>query len=638
MFKRCLSVVLLSVLIVFNFSEVNAQNRRKAERLLSTVKNALQALDNTKAFLLLDECLKADSTYADGWWLRGDLQTDNGNLTNAIASYKKAIQFNTSLNRLLLSAAQLELKAGKYADARKDAEDYLVTHKETSAVQTNTAQNIISKAKIALELMGHPLSITLQNLGPAINSTAEEYINAVTADEQTLIFTRKTKPEDNKPPVENLFIAHKDSSGWKTTPLQFNSPVPVNAGALSVSPDGQTIWITICGATDGYGSCDLYVSRLQKNNWSRPQNLGPIINSTSWETQPSISSDGKQLYFVSNRPGGVGNADIWVSNLQNDGTWGPPADLGEPVNTPEDEYSPFIHPDGKTLYFASKGHSGMGGSDLFMTRLKPDGKWSEPVNLGYPINTSGDEISLIINPKGDKGYISSTQKGGLGGFDIYSFALPAMISPEPVTYVKGVVMDSETKDPLQASFELTDLATGKVENSASSSDFDGSFLICLQPGKEYSLTVSCKGYLFYSQHFALAEIRNAVRPYILAIQLQKIKKDNAVILNNIFFETGSYVLLERSVSELNRLAELLHNNPALKISISGHTDNQGDDKMNQVLSENRAKSVVVFLIKAGIAPSRLSYAGYGKTRPIDTNNTEAGRAKNRRTEFKVVEY
>lgn len=636
MFRKYLSVCILSVLIVFNFLQVSAQNRHKAERILSNVKNALQALDDSKAFLLLSDCLIADSTYADGWWAQGDLQADKGNLNEAIYAYHKAFHFAPSLIPPLFSAAQLELKTGHYSDAKKDAEDYLTASQDSASQQENLAQGIIEKAKIALEIMSHPLPIVLQNLGSDINSANEEYINSVTADEQTLIFTRESKSEGNSPPAEMLYIAHKDSTGWKTSPLQFNSPIAVNAGALCISPDGHTIWFTICGANDGFGSCDLYVSQRQKDSWSQPQNLGQVINSISWDTQPSISSDGMKLYFVSNRPGGIGNSDIWVSTLQND-SWGTPVNLGEPINTPADEYSPFIHPDGKTLYFASKGHPGMGGSDLFMTKLLPDEKWMKPVNLGYPINTSGDEISLIVNPKGDKGYISSTQKGGYGGFDIYSFTLPATIRPEPVTYAKGIVTDAETKDPLSARFELTNLASGKVENSAYSSDFDGSFLICLQPAKEYSLTVTHPGYLFYSQHFALSEIKEAGKPYILSIQLQKIKKNNAVILNNIFFDTGSYVLLERSVSELDQLVDLLKKNPTLKIMISGHTDNQGDDKMNNTLSENRAKAVVAFLIKAGISPARLSSAGYGKTMPITTNDTDEGRAKNRRTEFKVVE-
>ena len=637
MFRKYISVFLLSVLIALNFLEVSAQNRRKAERILSDVKHSLQALDDSRAFLLLDECIKADTTFADSWWLKGDLQTDKGKLREAIHAYHKALQCNASLVQLHLSASRLELRTGQYYDAKKDAEAFVTSQENTASSQITEAKTIIEKADFSLDLMRHPLDIILQNMGPDINSSDEEYINSVTADEQTIIFTRKAKGKDNSPPVENLFIANKEVNGWKTSPLKFNSPITINAGALSISPDGQTIWFAICGADDSFGSCDLYVSQRQKNNWSEPRNLGPILNSISWETQPCISSDGKTLYFISNRPGGLGKADIWVSQLQTDGNWGKPTNIGAPVNTSEDEYSPFIHPDGKTLYFASKGHPGMGGSDLFISKLQPDGKWLKPLNLGYPINTSDDEISLIVNPKGDKGYISSTQQGGLGGFDIYAFNLPTLIRPEPVTYIKGIVTDAETNDPLSAKFELTNLAIGNVENRANASVTDGSFLLCLFPGKEYCLTVTHPGYLFYSQHFSITEIKDATQPYIITIKLQKIKKDNTVILNNIFFETGSYIILDRSATELNRLVELLQNNPTLKIMISGHTDNQGEDKMNQTLSENRAKSVVSFLIKAGISPTRLLSAGYGKTMPINTNDTEEGRAKNRRTEFKVIE-
>jgi len=639
-----LSVLMLSVLIFCSMPDVRAQNRRKAERLFSDAKFALQSGEDSKVIDILNKCLQADSTYADGWGLLGDISTDQQDFETAVSSYKKAVSINPAYTTLFLALAQTELKTGRYSDAKSDAEKFMSVTLSQNRINLNaipkqsqviSARLIIQKAETAIGIMAHPLPVELHNLGSTINTVAEEYINSITADESTLIFTRKSFNDKLKRPLEELFIARKDTLKWKVTPLKFDSSESINTGALCISPDGNTVYYTLCGAADGYGSCDLYVSQRQNNNWSRPTNLGPVINTPSWESQPSISADGTTLYFVSNRFGGIGGSDIWVSKKDINGNWGAPKNLREPVNTPQDEMSPFIHPDGNTLYFASKGHPGMGGSDLFLSRLDANGKWQQPVNLGYPINTYADEISLLVNPAGDKAYISSTQKGGFGGFDIYYFTLPAELRPSPVTYVRGIVTDADNAMPLVANFELINLATNQTEIKETSSADNGSFLVCLKPGEDYGLNVSKPGYLFYSQHFALTEIKEAGNPFILNIKLQKIKSGNTTILNNIFFDTDSYALLEKSKSELERLVGFLKLNPSIKIKISGHTDNQGDEKSNKILSENRAKAVVNYLIKEGISPDRLSSAGFGATNPIDSNQTEEGRAKNRRTEFKI---
>jgi outer membrane protein OmpA-like peptidoglycan-associated protein len=639
-----LSVFMLTVLIFCSVLDVRGQNRRKAERLFSDAQSSLQSTEESKVIDILNKCLQADSTFADGWGLLGDISTDLQDFETAVTSYKKAILYNPTHSSLFLALAQNELKTGRYSEAKTDAEKYISESLSQSNTNLNTipkqskiisARLIIQKAETAISIMAHPLPVVLHNIGPGINTAEHEYINTITADESTLIFTRKPSTEMRTFPVEELYIAHKDSTNWIVTPLKFDSKENVNTGALSISPDGNTIWYTLCGASDGYGNCDLYVSQRQNDKWSTPANLGPVINTPSWESQPSISADGTILYFVSKRFGGMGGSDIWVSKKDLNGNWGVPKNLGEPVNTPEDEMSPFIHPDGNTLYFSSRGHPGMGGSDLFLSRLDAKGKWQQPVNLGYPINTYADEISLLVNPAGDKGYVSSTQKGGYGGFDIYYFELPTELRPSPVTYVRGIVTDADNDMPLAANFELVNLATGKTEIKETSSADDGSFLVCLKPGEDYGLSVSKTGYLFYSQHFALTEVKGAGNPFILNIKLQKIKTGSTTVLNNIFFDTDSYALLEKSKSELERLVDFLKLNPSIKIKINGHTDNQGDEKSNKILSENRAKSVVNYLIKEGISSDRLSSAGYGATIPIDTNQTDEGRAKNRRTEFKI---
>jgi len=640
MFLKPSLIFFLTVLTICTALDVKCQNRRKAERLFLDAQNALQLNDDQKVIDLLNKCLQTDSTYADAWALSGDINADLGNNDIAVSDYKKALSFNPSATPLFLSIAFHELKTGLYAAAKSDAEHFLSIAIPHPSSQLNLYPNqsqiiqarlIVQKAEVAIGIMDHPLPIVLHNIDSGINTSADEYINSITADESTLIFTRKSNT--GKHPIEELFISRKDSTGWKTSLLQFDTTQNVNTGALCISPDGNTVWYTLCGSRDGFGSCDLYVSQRHNQKWSSPQNLGPVINTSGWETQPSISADGTTLYFVSNRPGGKGNADIWVSKKDKNDEWGVPVNLGAPINTPEDEMSPFIHPDGNTLYFASKGHPGLGGSDLFLSRLGSDGKWQEPVNLGYPINTCADEISLLVNPAGNIAYVSSTQKGGFGGFDIYYFTLPAALRPSPVTYVRGIVTDADNDRPLNANFELINLASGKTEVKETSSVDNGSFLLCLKPGEDYGLNVSKSGYLFYSQHFALTEIKEAGNPFILNIKLQKIKTGSTTILNNIFFNTDSYEILDKSKSELDRLVGFLKLNPEVKILVKGHTDNQGDNKSNKILSENRAKAVVEYLINAGISADRLNYKGFGETSPIDSNQTEEGRAKNRRTEF-----
>jgi outer membrane protein OmpA-like peptidoglycan-associated protein len=298
--------------------------------------------------------------------------------------------------------------------------------------------------------------------------------------------------------------------------------------------------------------------------------------------------------------------------------------------------APFIHPDNRTLYFASRGHQGMGGFDLFVSRMDANGNWTSPVDLAYPINTYADEINLVVNAKGDVAYISSDKLGGKGGMDIYSFKLYKEAQPVMVTYFKGIVFDKETKHRLEAKFELIDLATGKVVSSSSSDPLTGEFLLALPTEKNYGLNVSKPGYLFYSDHFELKGESSKTKPFIYNVPLQPIRVGETVILKNIFFDTDKYDLKEESISELARLTQLLKSNPQIHIEISGHTDNHGSADHNLVLSRNRAKAVYNYLIMNGISKERLSYDGFGMTRPIDTNDTEQGRANNRRTEFSVV--
>jgi len=399
--------------------------------------------------------------------------------------------------------------------------------------------------------------------------------------------------------------------------------------------DGKTMVFAACNREDGKGSCDIYFSRKVGNNWTPAQNMGYPINTSAWESQPSISSDGRTLYFVSNRKGGFGDKDIWMSQLGDDGYWQEPVNLGEDINTKEMDASPFIHADNQTLYFSSTGHLGMGGFDLFVSKRMVDGSFTEPKNLGYPINTFKDEEYLIVNAKGDKAYFSSNRPDSRKR-DIYQFELYEDIRPTEVTYVKGIIYDATNSKGLRSTIELIDLSTSKKVITSYSDKKTGKYLICLTTNTNYAFNVSKNGYLFYSENFSLKERTEFTEPYKMDIALSPIETGKSVVMKNIFFDTDSYNIKSESYTELDKLVSFMTLNSGIKVEIGGHTDNVGQKDYNLTLSENRAKSVYDYIVSKGISKERLSYKGYGMTKPIVDNDTLENRAKNRRTEFKII--
>ena len=408
-----------------------------------------------------------------------------------------------------------------------------------------------------------------------------------------------------------------------------------NEGAQCVSPDGNYLLYTMCDADYGMGSCDLYWSKRIGQKWSRPRNFGAPVNSSAWESQPSMASDGRTIYFVSSRPGGFGGKDIWKTTMTSEGAFTAPENLGPMINTPEDDAAPFIHSDGRTLYFASNGRVGMGGYDLYYSVLQPDGSWTEPQNLGYPINTPADEINIFINAKGTVAYMASDKDGGEGGLDLYCFELDETLRPNPVTYIKGHVADALTGRPLEAVIEMVDLNTKQVVAHTTSDAEDGEYLACVQTGANIMLNISCAKYPFYSENFQVEKSYTEVEPYIKDIRLHRADIGTVVVLKNIFFDFNRSELKPESYVELDRLVDYLAKND-VKIEIGGHTDDQGSDEYNDRLSQSRAKAVYDYLVDRGISADRLSYAGYGKRQPVADNSTEEGRAANRRTEFRII--
>jgi outer membrane protein OmpA-like peptidoglycan-associated protein len=576
----------------------------------------------------LSEALKIDKNFLDVYILLAEINDEEGKKEEAVINFEKALAINKKYHPLIyLRKADLELQTGQYQAAIKDYESFLEFKKE-SKKYLDYINTRIGHCKFAIEEIKNKVPFDPINLGPHINSPHSEYWPSLTADNQTITFTvsdrKKHTPED-------LYYSKKAKDKW--LPAK-NIGQPINTqkseGAQSVSADGRTMVFTACLRKDGYGSCDIYIAHKTGNNWSKPKNIGQPINSRYKETQPSLSSDGQSIYFVSTRPGGKGKFDIWQSHLQKNGQWSVPENLGDSINTKEDELAPFIHYDNKTLYFSSNGHVGMGGSDLFVSRINKNGEWSSPKNLGYPINTYFNEESLIVTADGTQALFSSDMDGGYGQKDIYSFALYKEIRPNKTIFVKGLVYHAVSKKPLEAQVTISSLVGSGLFGTKSDKE-NGSFLLCLPPQKSYALNIDKEGFLPYSDNFELPDSN-----IVLTIYLQPIEKDKVFVLKNIFFDTDKYKLKTKSYIELDRLIDFLNKNKKLKIEIQGHTDNTGSKTHNQILSENRAKSVYNYLIKNNMDKKRLTFKGYAATQAIADNNTKRGRAKNRRTAFKII--
>ena len=468
------------------------------------------------------------------------------------------------------------------------------------------------------------------NLGDSVNSSVSEYFPTLTIDSKQLIFTRRVRSVNED--FYQTFIKDGQWSMAKSLPGNINTNF--NEGAQSISQDGKWLIFTGCNFQEGYGSCDLYISYLTPDGWSAAENMGNRINTDQWESAPSLSPDKRDLYFTSRRFGGYGGADIYVSHLLANGQWSEPENLGPEVNTIGDESCPFIHADNQTLYFTSSGHPGYGGDDLFLTRKGDKGKWTTPKNLGYPINTIENEGSLVITADGAVAYYASDRNDSRGGLDLYTFGMRNDIRPVKTLWVKGKVFDKNTSKGLPSAIALTDLKTKDIISRVQT-DETGNYLITLPIGKDYAFNVNRRGYLFYSENFPFSQ-KTPDSTYNIDIALQPLAANASIILKNIFFDVNKFQLKPESQVELDNVVLLLKENPTVKIQINGYTDNAGKPADNITLSNNRAKAVVEYISSKGIDVKRMSYQGFGEKMPLADNSTEEGRARNRRTELKVM--
>ncbi len=599
-------------------------------------------LDFNKAEVYFKQALSYDKKFYEAYIMLGELYARQNNFQGAVENYAAAIAIDSSHYRpAYFHLANAEMMVGKYQDALAHYKAYLRS-KETLEKNRSAALKNILNCEFAIEAMKKPVAFNPESVGNGVNTSDDEYWPSITADGQTLMFTRQEQVGRSRYSLpikafqEDFYLSFFSGNAWESAR---NAGEPLNTqqneGAQTLSSSGNYMYFTACDRPGGLGSCDIYFSALRNGRWTIPFNLGAPVNTSAWESTPSISADGRMLFFSSNRPGGFGGKDLWYSVLDEKGNCSVPVNLGESINTPGDEMSPFIHFDGKTLYFASDGRPGMGGFDNYMSRMKSDTTWSDPQNLGYPINDASDDMGLVIEANGQKAYFSSKRDNN-NGKDIFFFNLDESVRPDAVSYLKGTVADRETGRTLVAEYELMNLSTNNV-TMRSNTDEKGNFLVCLPSGYNYGINISRPGYLFYSDNFMLEGEHSVMEPLIKRIFLNPIKVGERMLLSNVFYEIDSWELKKESVAELDNLVELLNLNRDFVVEIGGYTDSTGTDLHNLVLSEKRALSVVNYLVANKISSGRLRYKGYGNTSPVGDNVTSEGRRRNRRTEVKIVE-
>lgn len=622
------------------FSQTYTTEKTASRKALKRYEKAValsRASQYPEALEAVESTLAVDSNFIDAGLLKGAIFYDLGRYADAVLAYEKALALNPAYQPdAWYQLAITTWKQENFSAAAGHFEQYL----KLSTNPSNTwarAERYLSNARFAAEAVKHPVPYEPKPLPGAVNTAGNESLPVFTADGSTLVYTFMIGGR------EDLYASRLVDSVWQAgEPIEAVN-TPQNEAAQALSADGKLLIFTACNRMGAMGSCDLYFSEWRNGVWTEPKNMGAPLNTGAWESQPSLSADGRTLYFASERSGGKGGRDLWISSRQKNGRWGEPVNLGDSINTSSNEASPFIHPDGQTLYFMSEGHPGMGGYDLFYARKTAAGTWSKPQNLGYPINTTANEGALVVSLDGQTAYFSGDKADGNGGVDLYLFPLYAAAQPLAVTYAKANVFDEQTKKPLPgASVVVTDLQTGKPYTAALT-DEKGEFLVCLPSGKTYAMNVSSPDYLFYSGHFELSELRHAEKPILLNIGLSAIPAggqtaatNKPVTLRNVFFESGSAKLKPESKTELERLKQLLTDHAPLNIQINGHTDNVGPDADNLRLSEQRAKAVYDYLVQNGIAAARLRFKGFGETQPVADNETPEGRQQNRRTEFVVI--
>lgn len=618
---------------------VLSTKNKKAIELYTQADNYRVRGQYSQAIRMLLEAIDRDKDFVEAYYRLGIVYMSLRDYPKAVENFEKGLSFTTDIRKqkvIWFDLGESYFVLGKYDEADVVLKNFLKAEQQ-NAQKIDRANLVLRNIAFAKEAQKNTKGYRQRVLSDTINAFVMQYFPVLTADQEEIIFTRRLAggPNDD----EDLMIAHKNNRGRWMPPesISKNINTRLNEGTCTISADGRRLIFTSCVGRDGIGSCDLYQSQKIGEDWTEPKNLGHMVNSPDWESQPALSADGRTLYFVSDRRGGIGRRDVWVSVQNDKGEWTRARNVGKPINSVYDEISPFIHVNNRTLYFASNGLTGFGGYDLFYCEKDTADAWGTPVNIGAPVNNHEDQFSLFITADGKKGYYSHEESttDGYSTSKIYEVDIPEESQIRfKSNYLKGIVRDKQTQKPLRARIELINIEKNRVESIVESDSITGQYLIVLTQGAEYALYISKPQYVFQSLNFNYSEVRD-FRPIAMNVDLEKARAGSIAILKNIFFDVDKYALKDKSVPELQKIIQFLKENPSIRLEISGHTDNTGSATYNRQLSDKRARSVYQYLLDQGIDPARLTPRGYGPDQPVAKNDTEEGRMLNRRIEFKI---
>lgn len=641
------------MLLVSQFVPLHGQDKedpcplsdnKKARKLYEKAIDVARS-DKTEARSILKEALDLDSEFGRANFMMADLLIKQKRVADAEPYLRTVARVCPDLDPTVffrLGSIAFENKNWK------ESQGFLKTFVDSRSkkeAEKSEARTMIQACDFYLQGYANPVPFNPFPLA-AISTAADEYLPVITPDNEMTYFTRSTFLEEKftgginterKRQERFSFAPNAGSNSFQAgTPMPAPFNMNNNEGGASLSADNRYMFFTICKNDGGDQlNCDLFYTVFQNGTWSEIKNAGPNINGKdTWESQPSLSSDGRTLYFASNRVGGLGGIDIWKSTKDAKGNWGPPENLGPRINTDGNEKSPFFHSDGQTLYFSSTGHLGYGGYDIYLSKLSKDTGWVKPKNIGYPINSERDDLGFFVSTDGKYGYFASDKLKGNGGWDVYSFELYKEARPERVLFVSGALRDENNQVISDAKVEIKNTRTREV-TTVEVDSLTGKYVAVVAFNEDHILTVKQPGKAFTSQYFSAAD-SSLGKPMKMDLKVEEIKVGKPYKLNNIYFKTSSSLLNPETIIIIEELTKFLQENKTVSIAIHGHTDNAGNAADNLKLSADRAKMVFDLLVLNGIDASRLSYKGFGATKPIASNLTDKGKALNRRTEFIVT--
>lgn len=624
--------LLISLLALFCLSQntwAQEQLHTKSKRAVELYKEAyeLDSIGNIfQSLPLLQEALQKDESFDEAHLLLFITYMKRNELNKAIQRIELSKPFVEEgfINRMTLELATFHWSSGRYGEALRLKNGI---NGPIIGVDQETINLVYQSIDLANEGKKSTVKIDFQELPNPINLFEAQYFPSIASD-GTIVFTGRQKTRNGS--NENLYISSSIGNKW-TKPENISDSINTeryNEGTASISADGFSIVFTGCNRPKGLGSCDLYISYFSKGSWSNPENLGSQINSKYWESQPSLSQDGRVLYFVSRRPGGFGGQDLWFSEKKGE-NWTAAKNLGPIVNTKWDDCSPFIYPDGQTLYYASKGKPGFGGYDLFKTRVVNE-KWDEPINLGFPINTFDNQVGYSL---GVDGWAYYSDNNLMQQIKLYRFRMPKSLMPKSnIIMLSGVVEDADTKEKISADLFVTDILKDSTVIQTYSKNTGTFGFIMPVSNRDFMLYANKNGYKLYKNKLSnMTKIKGEI-----VIPMQKLAIGEKVVLSNILFELNSAVLNLTAKKELEVALDFLKDNPKVNIAIGGHTDVSGEPDYNQALSEKRAKSVLDYFVKFGISQDRLTHIGYGENFPITREKGAQANAINRRIELVIT--